>query len=216
MDKKTIVIVGAGKGNGNHIAKEFADHDFRVILMSRKQEKLNTYVEEFMAQGIECYGMTVDAADPDTLTSAFAKVQEQFGTVDVLVYNAAVLTAGTPSSLTSEELMRHYQMDVASALHCANLVLPGQKEAGDGAILFTGGGFALYPQAEYTCVSIDKAALRALAIAMNQELKEQGIYVGVVTIMGNVAPGTHYDPALIAQKYWKLYTDRSEAEFIFK
>ena len=216
MSKKTIVVVGAGKGNGNHIAKEFAGHDFRVVLMSRKEEALNAYVEEFKALGIECCGIPADAADPATLTAAFAQVQERFGTVDVLVYNAAILTAGTPSALTSQELMEHYQVDVASALHCANLVLSAQKAAGDGAILFTGGGFALYPQAEYTCVSIDKAALRALAIAMNQELKEQGIYVGVVTIMGNVAPGTHYDPALIAKEYWKLYTDRSDAEFIFK
>lgn len=95
-------------------------------------------------------------------------------------------------------------------------MLPAQVEAGDGAILFTGDGFVLYPQAEYTCVSIDKAALRGLAFAMNQELKEKGVYVGVVIIMGNVAIGTHYDPALIAKEYWKLYMDRNEAEFIFK
>ncbi len=68
----------------------------------------------------------------------------------------------------------------------------------------------------HTCVSIDKAALRGLAFAMNQELKEKGVYVGVVTIMGNVAVGTHYDPALIAKEYWNLYTDHNEVEFIFK
>lgn len=89
MNKKTVVVVGAGKGNGNHIAREFASHDFR-------------------------------------------------------------------------------------------------------------------------------AALRGLAFAMSQDLKEKGVYVGVVIIMGNVAVGTHYDPALIAKEYWKLYTDRNEVEFIFK
>lgn len=30
MEKKTIIVIGAGKGNGNAIAKEFASHDFRV------------------------------------------------------------------------------------------------------------------------------------------------------------------------------------------
>ncbi|MCD7845274.1 MAG: SDR family oxidoreductase [Oscillospiraceae bacterium] len=193
-----------------------ASHDFRVVLMARNQETLDGYVQEFQAQGIECYGIAADAADTGSLTTAFETVQAQFGVVDVLVYNAAILTPGTPTALSSEELMKHYQVDVASALHCANLVLPAQVEARDGAILFTGGGFALYPQAEYTCVSIDKAALRGLAFAMNQELKEKGVYVGVVTIMGNVAVGTHYDPALIAKEYWKLYTDRGEVEFIFK
>ncbi len=112
--------------------------------------------------------------------------------------------------------MRHYQVDVASALHSVLQVLPGMKEKKEGTILFTGGGLALYPMPEYTCVSIDKAALRALAIALNTELKDDGIFTGVVTIMGNIAPGTHYDPADIAKDYWKLYTERKDAEIIFK
>ena len=216
MDKKTVVIVGAGKGMGNHIAREFAKNDFRVVLMARGRESLDAYVQEFEAEGVECYGFTADAADTASLTEAFAQVKERFGKVDVLVYNAAILTAGFPTSLTSEDLMIHYQVDVASALHCAKLVLPDQEKAGEGAILFTGGGLAQYPMAEFTCVSMGKAALKALAITLNQELKDKGIYVGVVTIMGNVAPGTHYDPALIAQEYWRLYTERAEAEAIYQ
>ncbi len=31
MDKKTIVVVGTGKGMGNHIAAEFGRKDFRVM-----------------------------------------------------------------------------------------------------------------------------------------------------------------------------------------
>ena len=41
MDKKTIVVVGAGKGMGNHIAEEFGKNDFRIVLMARKQESLS-------------------------------------------------------------------------------------------------------------------------------------------------------------------------------
>lgn len=33
MDKKTIVVVGAGQGLGNHVAKRFGKEGFRVILM---------------------------------------------------------------------------------------------------------------------------------------------------------------------------------------
>lgn len=40
MDKKTIVVVGAGAGLGNHIAEEFGRNGFRVILMARREEKL--------------------------------------------------------------------------------------------------------------------------------------------------------------------------------
>lgn len=216
MDKKTIVVVGAGKGMGNHIAEEFGRNGFRVILMARRQDALDAYVKEFEEKGIEAHAITADAADTDSLTKAFDEVKEKFGAVDVLAYNTCILEGGKPSELSAAELMRHYQVDVASALHSVLQVLPGMKKKKEGTILFTGGGLALYPMPEYTCVSIDKAALRALAFALNTELKDEGIFTGVVTIMGNIAPGTHYDPADIAKDYWKLYTERKDVEIVFK
>lgn len=216
MEKKLVVIVGAGKGMGVNIAKVFGQHDFKVAMLARNLAKLTPLAEELKTQGIEAYSYEADAASTDSLTAAFQKIQQEHGFVDVLVYNAAVLTAGFPSKLGSADLMDHYQVDVASALHAANLVLPEQMKKGEGAILFTGGGFALYPMAEYTCVSVGKAALRALAFALSQEVKEKGVYVGIMTIMGSIAPGTHYDPADIAEKYWEIYEKREEVEYVFK
>ncbi len=216
MDKKTIVVVGAGKGMGNHIAEEFGKNDFRIVLMSRNQASLDGYVKEFNDKGMEAYGFAADAGNTDSLTAAFDKVKEQFGTVDVLVYNTCILEGGKPSELSSAELMRHYQVDVASALHSVLQVLDSMKEQKNGTILFTGGGLAIYPMPEYTCVSVDKAALKALAVTLNTELKEDGIFTGIVTIMGNIAPGTDYDPADIAKEYWRHYTERKDVEIIFK
>jgi NAD(P)-dependent dehydrogenase (short-subunit alcohol dehydrogenase family) len=64
-------------------------------------------------------------------------------------------------------------------------------------------------------VSIGKAALRNLAFTLAEELKPQGIFVGTVTITGNVAPGTHFAPNLIAEKYWELYEKREEHEIVY-
>ncbi len=216
MSKKTIVVVGAGKGMGNHIAEKFAENDFRVVLAARREEKLAEYKEEFAAKGYEVYTKAADASDTESLKDVFDWTIEQFGVVDVLVYNAAILEAGFPTSLSQEEFAKHFQVDLASALFCAQQVIPKQLEQKNGTILFTGGGFALYPMAEYTCVSLFKAALRALAFTLNQELNEKGIFTGTVTIMGNIAEGTHYDPSKIAEKYWQLYTERKDVEIVFK
>ena len=48
------------------------------------------------------------------------------------------------------------------------------------------------------------------------EQNAEGIFTGVVTIMGNIAEGTHYDPEMIAEKYWQLYTERKDVEIVFK
>lgn len=216
MDKKTVVVVGAGKGMGNHIAEEFGKNGFRIVLIARNAESLKSYEKEFAAKGMEAEGMTADAEKEESLTDAFAEIKAKYGVVDVLVYNACILEGGKPSELSGRELMRHYQTDVASALHSVLMVLPGMREQKNGTILFTGGGLATYPMPEFTCVSMDKAALKALAVTLNAELKEDGIFTGLVTIMGNIAPDTHYDPAVIAKEYWKLYTERKEMEIVFK
>ena len=216
MGKKLAVVVGAGKGMGVNIAKVFGQHDFKVAMLARSLEKLEPLAKELKAQGVEAYTYAADAASTDSLTTAFQKIRQEHGSVDVMIYNAAILTAGFPTKLKSSDLLEHYQVDVASALHSANLVLPEQIAKGSGTIIFTGGGFALYPSAEDTCISTDKAALRALTFALSQEVKEKGIYVGIVTIMGSIAPGTHYDPADIAKKYWELYEKQEDTEYVFK
>ncbi|PEE73316.1 KR domain-containing protein [Priestia megaterium] len=215
MNKKLIVVVGAGPGVGNHVAKRFGINNFRVVLVSRNQDALDQYVQELGSEGIEAYSVAADAASPASLTEAFDQIKKNYGTTDVLVYNAAIVKGGKPTSLTSESLVSHYQVDVAGALHSALQVIPDQVEQKAGTILFTGGGLALYPSADYTALGIGKAALRNLAFTLAEELKPQGIFVGTVTIAGAVAPDTHFAPELIADKYWELYEKREEHEIVY-
>ncbi|WP_144528918.1 SDR family NAD(P)-dependent oxidoreductase [Peribacillus simplex] len=215
MNKKLIVIVGAGPGVGNHVAKKFGDNNFRVVLVSRNKIALDQYVKELESEGIETYVVVADAADPSSLTEAFTQIKKEYGTVDVMVYNAAVLKDGQPTSLTSESLVSHYKVDVAGALHSVQQVISDQIAQKEGTILFTGGGFALSPSSSYAALSIGKAALRILALTLAEELKSQGVFVGTVTIAGNVDPDTHFAPGLIAEKYWDLYKKREEHEIVY-
>lgn len=216
MSKKNIVIIGTGPGIGKHVAEKFGENDFSVVLVCRNQDKLNQYAQELSSKDIEVYKQVADASNTESLTEAFKQITEKHGTVDVLVYNAANVQAGQPTSLSSETLIEHYQVDVASALHSVQQVLPNQLTQKEGTIIFTGGGFALHPVPEFTAVSMGKAALRALTFTLAEELGDKGVFVGTVTIMGNVAPNTHFDPQLIAEKYWEMYKNREEHEIIYK
>ncbi|KUP25925.1 SDR family NAD(P)-dependent oxidoreductase [Paenibacillus sp. DMB5] len=215
MSKKLIVVVGAGPGVGNHVAKKFGVNNFRVVLVSRNQDTLNQYVKELSSEGIEAYAVAADAASLASLTEAFDQIKKTYGLTDVLVYNAAILKGGKPTSLTAESLVSHYQVDVAGALHSALQVIPDQVKQQEGTILFTGGGLAMYPSADYAALGIGKAAMRNLAFSLAEELKPQGIFVGTVTIAGTVAQGTHFAPDLIADKYWELYEKREEHEIVY-
>ena len=217
MSKKLAVIIGAGKGMGNHIAERFAKENFRVVLVARRQSVLDEYVAEFAAKGYEACAMVADVSDTKSLTKLFAAVQAKFGAVDVLIYNAAFMQGGRASELSSAEALDHFKVDVAGAIHCVQQILPKQLERGDGAIIFTGGLFGVYPNAnaDFACMSMDKAALRAFAQMLNAELKDKGIFAGIVQIMSIVGSNEHFAPKNIADAYWQLYSEKHSFEFIF-
>ena len=58
--KKTIVVVGAGKGLGNGVAEKFGSNGFRVVLMARNGEHLKEYASDFTEKGIEVYTQAED------------------------------------------------------------------------------------------------------------------------------------------------------------
>ena len=113
--------------------------------------------------------------------------------------------------------MERYQIDAASAYHCAMLVATEEFARKKGAIIFTGGGFAktFKPFAGYKPLSIDKAALNAMNIVLHKELEPEGIFVGSVIVHGAIILGDQKNaPDVIAKEYWKMYTERKEFEVL--
>lgn len=216
LDKKTIVIVGAGQGVSAGVARTFGKQGFRVVLIARKEEALAGLVRQLESLEIEAYGMAADATNPDSLRAAFEWIKANYGVPDTLVYNAAVIKPGTPSSLTEERLIEELKVDVVGALSSARQVVPDFISRGSGTLFFTGGGIALAPVAAYASLSIGKAAMRSLAYTFGEELAPHGIYVGTISIAGSVKEGTHFDPDRIAQVYWDMYEKREEREFLYR
>jgi short-subunit dehydrogenase len=204
---------------GIAVARRFAREGFQLALLARRAEALEQYSAELSAHGSTVRGMSVDVLDADRLAAAFNEIATHLDPPDVLVYNVAAGRGGVPSTLTSAELIHDLRMNVVGALQCAQHVLSHMRTRGSGTILFTGGGLALFPSAQYAALAIGKAALRNLTLCLAEEVEPDGIHVATVTIAGGVQPGTHFDPDRIAETYWLLHTQpRSswEREIIYR
>ncbi len=214
--KKTIFVLGAGNGCGNRVAEKFGKNDFRVVLMARNAEHLAAYEAEFKEKGIEVYTQVADASKPHSVTKAFANLKARFGAPDVLFYNVGVTTPDTDvkGEKDVDLLMERYMVDVAGAYHAIQQVLGEEFSQKQGAILVTGGGLAMYPMYDYLPLSMDKAALRGMCLALHEELKKQNVYLGTLTVTDTIAPGERCDPALLAEDFWKLYTERKDCEIV--
>ena len=203
--KPSCLIIGAGPGIGQALALAFAREGFSIALCARSAAKLLAIQEDVRETGRPAEIFIADAGDEDSLRTMLAQVSQSLGTPQVLIYNAAVSTVGKPLALTPERLRKDFQVNVASALLAAQEVAPAMKTAGRGTIIFTGGGFAHEPSANYSSISLGKAALRNLTFSLAQELGASGIHVATVTVYGFVQTGTHFDPARIAEVFVALH-----------
>ena len=211
--KKTILVVGAGKGLGAAVAGTFAENGFRVVLMARGEEHLKALEADFAAKGIEVYMQTADASDFDGFARAYQQVVAAWGVPDVLFYNVGIVTPDPwTGRISARTLMERYAADTAGAYNLIQLADTPEFAEKKGAILITGGGLAFHPHAAFLPLSMDKAALRAMVQALAPVLEKKGIFLGIVQVSGIIGREERYAPKAIAEEFWKLYTGQESHE----
>lgn len=216
---RICAIVGFGTGVSTGVARAFGKEGYTLALLARNPAKLEANSQELKQAGYPVQTIAADAGNQESLIKAFAQIRAQLGDPEVLIYNAAAFSFGKPSSISFEQLVSDFQVNVAGALIAAQQVIPAMKANKRGTILLTGGGLALNPFADASSLAIGKAGIRSLAFTLAQELADAGIRVGTVTICGTVQPGTHFDPDAIAQSYLALHQrspNAADVEVIYK
>lgn len=214
-----IVVIGAGPGIGSAVAGRFARAGFGVGLVARSAGTLERAVAEVadaaanatQGAGVAASAVPVaaergDAGDAGSLTSALDRIEGTLGFIDVLHYNAVSAPSGPGSVLDPRAFLDSLAVNVVGALAAAQWANARMAPRGGGTILFTGGALAMEAWPAFTAVSAGKAAIRSLAQALHKELTPTGVRVGTVTVMGTVAPGGPYDPEIVAEEFWNLYS----------
>lgn len=219
MSAPPVFVIGAGAGMGAAIARRFAREGHPVGLVARSDATVDATAATIHDQGTSAVATALaDAGDPAAVQAAVAGLQQRLGDPGVLVYNVSALQMVPPSELTWETLRDTLAYNVGGAVTAVNAVLPSMRAAGEGTILLTGGGLALFPSADLAALSIGKAAIRAYALTLFDELRPAGIHAAMVTIAGLVASGGPFDPDRIADTYLELYRQAPAervAEIIF-
>jgi short-subunit dehydrogenase len=192
---KTFLSIGAGPGMGFATAERFAKEGFQLILAARNAAKTEQLAQKLKSKGYKAEVRTVDSSDPDGVAKLVAEVEKQHGSIDVL-----------PRDSFNNDLA----VNIGGALVAAQAVAPKMEEHKSGAILLTGGGFALAPSKDYLSLSIGKAGIRALALGLFEPFREKGIHVATVTVAAFVSPDSK-EAASVAEHFWHLYSQPRDA-----
>lgn len=202
------LIIGAGPGIGQAVAQRFAREGLPVALIARTKERVAAAAESIGSLGVQAVALAADVTDEAELRDALHTVARELGEPDMVVYNAATIRRDAIGELPHRVHLDTYAVNVLGALTAAAHTLPGMARRGGGTFVITGGMPEMKPQ--YVSLSLGKAGVRALVELLDAEYGPSGVHVATVTVGGVVAPGTAYDPADIAEHYWRLHTQPRE------
>ena len=219
---KTLAIVGAGPGLGLSLAKTFGQQEYRVALIARTQEKLDSYVQELQALHIEAAGFAADVMSAPQLEAALAHVKKTFGSVDMLEYSPlaswtdSLFAPAAALDVTPENVISQFHMSVLGAITSVNAVLPEMLARGNGVLFFTSGLSSIIPLASLSNVGIATSGLRNYAYTLHEALADRGIYVGTLCIGTRFTKGDpQNDPDLIAARIYEMCEQRNRVEETF-
>ncbi|HLI73459.1 MAG TPA: SDR family oxidoreductase [Acidimicrobiales bacterium] len=89
VDGKVALVTGASRGIGSAVAARLCEAGAAVMLVARKDEALRETAQALAALGYEVDWRAANVGDPDAAETVTAAVVERFGSLDILVNNAA-------------------------------------------------------------------------------------------------------------------------------
>lgn len=206
---QSILIIGAGPGIGQAVARTFGKQGWQIILAARSRTNLDDLVADLADSDIAAQALVVDATDPAALRAAIAEADRIAGGLSAVHFNAAVVRQQDLFSMSDDEVTGDLAVNVAAGLHSIRAAAAHFGTRG-GTILVTGGGLAIAPHESYASLGIGKAALRNGVQALVDPLASKGIRIAMVTVSTLVAPRS-VEAEDVANRFWDLATAEAPA-----
>jgi NAD(P)-dependent dehydrogenase (short-subunit alcohol dehydrogenase family) len=197
------VIIGAGPGIGQAVARRFAREGLPITLIARSERTLRAVAGAVAPHGVPVLTLRADSTDRAALDAALERSIGEHGVPEVAVYNAALVRADELGEISVRDHMQAWAVNVVGALNAAARLAPLMAARGSGTFLVTGG--MPEPKPQYVSLSLGKAGVRTLIALLDQRYGSSGVHAASVTVDGPVAPGTDFDPDDIAEHYWQLH-----------
>jgi 3-oxoacyl-[acyl-carrier protein] reductase len=182
FDGRTALVTGAGRGIGRAIALGLAAGGARVALLARSDDQLADTAAAVSAAGGAALVVPADVGDPTAVNKATAIVLAEFGAVDILVNDAAVVAPIGPTlSVDAERWAAALAVNVVGPFRLSQALLPSMIARGWGRIANVSSGIAAHPAAMIgmNAYAASKSALEAHTLNLAAELAGTGVTVNV-------------------------------------
>jgi NADP-dependent 3-hydroxy acid dehydrogenase YdfG len=190
---KTILITGASTGFGRDTAETLARAGHTVFASMRDTRGKNRkHADELHKQGIKV--IELDVSSDASVEKAIAEVLANARTIDVLVNNAGVASAGITEAFTPDQAKVIFNTNVVGVLRTSRAVLPAMRKQRDGLIINIGSILGRVTFPFFGIYGASKFAVEALTDSLRYEVSQLGI--DVTLVQPSAYPTAMYGSAL--------------------
>src|SRR6516164_4408385 len=176
---KTILITGASTGFGRDTAETLARAGHTVFASMRDTRAKNReHADELHKQGIKV--VELDVSNDASVEQAIEEVLASARTIDVLVNNAGVASAGITEAFTPDQAKVVFNTNVVGLLRTSRSVLPAMRRQRDGLIINVGSVLGRVTFPFFGIYGASKFAVEALTDSLRYEVSQLGIDVVLV------------------------------------
>jgi NAD(P)-dependent dehydrogenase (short-subunit alcohol dehydrogenase family) len=178
---KATIVTGAGGGIGRAYARGLAEAGAAVVLADINAGTAQAAADDLVSDGFEALALRVDVTDERCVNAMARETAERFGSVDILVNNAAlmaeIMTGGQLTTIPLEMWHRTLDVNLTGPFLCTRAVVPYMREKGYGKIINQSSGGAWLGSAHY---GLSKLGIVSMTISLAKELGSDGIRVNAI------------------------------------
>jgi NAD(P)-dependent dehydrogenase (short-subunit alcohol dehydrogenase family) len=209
LSGKRILLTGASSGIGEAGAERLAREGATLIVVARRQDRLDALAERITTAGGTAISIACDVSDLDAVDALVADVEKRVGGVDILINNAgrSIRRSLSESLERWHDVERTIVLNYYAPLRLIRGLAPGMLERGDGHIInVSTWGVLSEASPLFSVYNASKAALSAVSRVSETEWGPRGVhsttlyYPLVATPM--IAPTKAYEglPALTSEE----------------
>ncbi|GAC1045573.1 SDR family NAD(P)-dependent oxidoreductase [Rhizobium sp. No.120] len=184
MEKRIVIVTGAGIGIGQATAKAFAALGDHVVVTDILEKEGEQTVRDIIAAGDCAEFHLYDVRSTEAANRLVANVEARFGKIDVIVANAGIAHRTPLDNLTDDKWDLTMDVDLKGIFKLVRAAVPGMRARGSGSIVALSSIMGVaYGWDEHVHYSAAKSGVVGLVRGLAVELAKDGIRVN------GIAPG---------------------------
>ncbi len=176
IQEKSFIVTGATRGIGRGLAELLVRHGARVAINGRNGKNLEATGAALRKSGGDILSIVGDVGSDKDAQRLVAATLREFGKIDVLINNAAILGKRSPLVETPpsvwEEVLR---VNVIGTVNMIRHALPHMEKRGSGLIINLSSGWGREASGYVAAYCASKFAVEAITQAVSEEIGASGV-----------------------------------------